>query len=96
VIHYWDYDGVDGSAQTVISNGAEDVTEALWANSIVAEKTGAGKEQHICWLEPGESQAIYDDDTDVCTLAVAADGSVTVQRTAGADTFKVALWLMWI
>ena len=95
-VYYWDYDGVDGNVQTVIANGAEDVTEALWANSIVTEKTGAGKEQQLCWLEPGESQAIYSDGVDTCTLTVAADGSVTVQRTAGADTFKVALWLMWI
>jgi len=93
---HWDYSAVDNIATGVITNGSEDVTEVMWANSIATENTGAGKEQHQCWLEPGESYNIYDDGVDTVALSVNADGSVWVQRTAGADTFKVALWLMWV
>lgn len=95
-VTHWDYNGVDGTPQTVIADGSQDVTFYLWASSIAVEVTGAGKEGHIFWLSTSGSYDIYDDGTDVCMLSVAADGSVTVRRTAGADTFRVALWLMWI
>lgn len=93
---FWDYNGVGAGAQTVIPGGAGDVTKLLWGNAVVAEVTGAGTAGQMVWLAPGGSQAIYTDGVDTLTLAVGAGGDVTVQRTAGADTFQVVLWLIWI
>jgi len=94
---YWEYNGVDGTARTVIPNGAGDVLYQLIAQYVVRDSGGGVKfsSTHV-GLTPGNSTNIYDDGVDICTLAVAADGSVTVQRTAGAATFKVALWLLWL
>ncbi len=92
---HWEYDGVDGTARTVILNGAGDVVYVLTVLYAVRVSNGeyAGAEQTVA---PGNSITLYSFGGDTCTLAVAADGSVTVQRTAGALTYKVALWLLWI
>jgi len=93
---HWEYNGLAGVAQTIIPNAAGDVTEMIYVQSVVTEVTGAGREGHTSWVEPGGSQIIYDDGVDTVTLSVAAAGNVTIVRTAGADTFRVSLWLMWI
>jgi len=47
-------------------------------------------------VDNGAAVNLYNDGVDTLTLAVAADGSVTLQRTAGAATFDVSLWLVWV
>ncbi len=92
---HWEYDGVDGTARTVIPNAAGDVVYVLTVLYAIRVSNGeyAGAEQTVA---PGNSITLYSFGGDTCTLAVAADGTVTVQRTAGALTYKVALWLLWI
>lgn len=91
----WGYNGVAGTALTVIANGAGDVTEGIAVQYVASEVTGTDTGGGVAYLEPGDSWNICSDATNVLTLACAADGSVTVQRTAGTDTFKVTLWMVW-
>lgn len=86
---------VAGAAVTIIANGTGDVTVGLQAMYFVSESAGGTGGGSATCLN-NASVDLYDDGTDVLTLAVAADGSVTLQRTAGAATFDVSLWLVWI
>lgn len=92
---YWEYDGVAGVAIEIIPNGAGDVVYVLFGMSVVRASDG-GTGTVSGGTTPGNSYNPYDVGGDTLTLAVAADGSVTVQRTAGALTYKVALWLIWL
>lgn len=93
---HWNYSAVADTAITVIPNAAGDVTELLTCMYAVAEVTGTDTGGGVVSLAPSESYNICSDATNILTLAVAADGSVTVQRTAGTDTYKVSLWMTWI
>lgn len=93
---FWEYDGLDGTPQTVIPDGVGDVTRLLGGNAVIAEITGAGTATVRLGVVPGAASVIYNDGTDACTVAVGAGGDVTIYRSAGADTFKVVLWLLWI
>lgn len=93
---YWEYDGVGAAAQTIIPNGAGDVSYILGGYYVMrASDTTTRAAPLPGTLTPGNSADI-DPGAGVLTLAVAADGSVTIQRTGGALTYKVAFWLLWI
>ena len=103
---YWDYtlarkhfdvtiEGVDNEAVVLIRDSAYDVTAILEA--MVALKASDGsKDSGITYIENNSSAAIFDDGTDVLTLAVASNGETTLQRTAGTMTFDVTLRMCWI
>lgn len=89
--------GVVGSAQTVIANGAGDVTLVLSGTFTVSDGAGNVAGGIITATAPGGTFNLYDDGgTNTCVLAVAANGSVTVQRTAGSRTYAVNLQLNWM
>ncbi len=84
------------TAQTIIANGTGDVTEIITIQYAAAEITGTQTGGGIIALEPSDSFDIIDDGTNVLTVSCAADGSVTIARSAGTDTFKVSLWMVWL
>lgn len=89
-------DGIGGGALTVISGGAYDVTKLLYYTAIVHEEGGAGVAGPTGTLTPGNTVDLYDDGTDVLTLAIDAGGQVTVSVTAGEETFTMLIALLWI
>ena len=93
---HWEYDGVDGTARTVIPNGAGDVVYTSHWTYVVRTSGADVAADDTGQVPPGNSVSLWDNAGNVLTLAVAADGSVTVQRTGGALTYKVGLWGLWI
>jgi hypothetical protein len=95
---HWKYDGVDGTARTVIPDGAGDVL--YYATGLFQVRTSGGAlsltGSSLGILSPGTSQDLYNNAGNILSFAVAANGSVTVQRTGGALTYKVNLWLLWM
>jgi hypothetical protein len=92
----WSETGVDGTGVTLIPNAAGDVTEVATFVYAVSAVTAGDAAGGVVSLEPEDSFNLYDDATDTLTLAIAANGSVTVQRTAGADTFDINIFGTWI
>jgi hypothetical protein len=92
----WSKSAIAGSAFTIIANGTGDVTEAITIQYSAAEITGTYVGGGVVTLEPGEISNIVSDGTSVLTLTCAADGSVTIARSAGTDTFKFTAWMVWI
>lgn len=89
--------GIVGSAVPVIPNGTGDVTLALSGTFTVSDGAGNVAGGVITATAPGGSFNLYDDGgTNTCQLQVAADGSVTVVRTAGSRTYAVNLNLNWM
>lgn len=94
----WEYDGLAGTAQTVIPDGAGDVLYGLtyWAivrgsgGSVVPSTNSAGTA-----IAPGGTANITVG-ADTVQVQVAANGAVTVQRTAGSQTHKVSLICQWL
>ncbi len=91
----WKGTDIDGTAQVVIANGNDDVTAVLNVQYAVSESAG-GVDGGNATVSNGASIDLYDDGVDVCTLTVAADGSVTIARSAGASSFDVSLCMVWL
>ena len=93
---FWEHPAVDGTAQTVLPDGAGDALhgilyEALCRHSGGAVGTGSGS-----LLSLGANANIWTDGTNTLRIALNANGSVSVQRAAGSGTLKVLLKLLWI
>jgi len=94
---HWDYDGLAGAAQTVIPNAAGDVTKGGQFIFCIYLDTAAAFASGSIEATPGGGAVdLYNVGGDQFTLTVAADGSVSVVRAAGADTADVELWALWI
>jgi hypothetical protein len=95
---HWKYDGVDGTLRTIIPDGAGDVL--YYATGIFQARTSGGNNaitSTIGLIAPGAGgQDFYNNGGNILHFDVAANGSVTVQRTGGALTYKVNLWLLWM
>ena len=86
---------VAGDAVTIIADGAGDVANGLYARVLVTPSAGA-QDYGLPYCANNSSTELYNDGTDVLTLAAAADGSVTLQRTSGTTlTFDVLLDCFW-
>ena len=94
---FWSYDGVDGTARTAYDNGTDDVLYGVTGQFFIRDSAGNIAGGQITVTAPSGTFNLYDDGgTNTCQLQVNADGSVTVQRTAGSRTYKVMLFLIWI
>jgi len=93
---HWDYDGVDGTARTVIADGAGDVAHASQTFFVIRASNNSRAAGTSGLLVPDSTHDLWNSGTDILVLAVAANGAMTVQRTAGSLTYKVALWVLWI
>jgi hypothetical protein len=83
---------VGGTAVTI----ADGITKIITVMYAVAEVTGAGVIGGVASVAVGGNFVIYWDFVDGLTLAVSVGGVVTLQRTAGADTFDCSLWMVWV
>ena len=92
----WGYNGVDNVVQTIIPNAAGDVTESITVMYSAAEITGADTGGGVTVLEPGDTFDLINDGVDVLTITCGGAGDLTIQRSAGGDTYKVILWMIWL
>lgn len=92
----WGYSGIANTALTIIANGTGDVTEGITVQYVASEVTGTDAGGGTVFLEPGDSTIILSDSTNTLTLTCAADGSVTIVRSAGTDTYKFQCWAVWV
>jgi len=86
--------GVAGAAVTLLPAGS--AMYVLTMVYVVREFIGSGTSGGTITLTAGTSASIYNDGTDVLTLALSASGALTAQRTAGADSFDVKLMGVWL
>lgn len=97
---HWKYDGVDGTARTVIADGTGDVLYRLMAMFVTRADNGATAAGSFASavLVPGGGDAVIDTQgADTLALRVNANGSVDIRRNAGATrTWKVSLWCLWL
>lgn len=93
---FWTFAGVDDTPTVVIPDGANDVTAVATFIYAVHAVTGGDNAGGSVTLETNDSSILYNDGTDALTLAISAAGAVTLQRTAGADTFNVSLQGVWL
>lgn len=94
---HWEYDGVDGTARTVIPNAAGDVLYVASGWYVARSSAATVQAGNIGAIAPGVSTNIGTwGGSDVLQFQVAANGAVTVQRTGGSLTYKVTLWVLWL
>lgn len=94
----YEYDGLDGTTQVVVPNAAGDVVYGLLVTSLVRGSSGivqVGNSSGTV-ISPGGNTALYSNGGDAAQLRVLANGQIEIQRTAGALTYKVALWMQWM
>jgi hypothetical protein len=93
---FWTWNDLDNTARTVIPNGTGDVVGILNVFYAVNESGGGTSAGHGSAVPGGAVLTIYTDGVDTFDLTVAADGSVTVARTAGASTADISLFMCWV
>lgn len=97
---HWEFDGIDGTARTVLADGAGDVLYTLAITWVIRASTGEVRCDQVSSTSftPGTNLTLMtlNAGADVCQFQLNANGSVTVQRTAGSKTYKVGLWMLWI
>ena len=85
-----------GVAIELIADGATDVTTILQAQVVVKPSAGAA-DGGVIYIRNNDSAELFNDDgTNILTLTCNADGSLEVQRTAGALTYDVLLECLWL
>jgi hypothetical protein len=89
------WDAVDGAARIVIPGGAADIVYVGAFLYTVYAITAMDVRAGVATITPGAAQILYTDDTSTLTLACSVGGELTVQRTAGTDTFNVTLMGVW-
>ncbi|KPV54674.1 hypothetical protein SE17_02285 [Kouleothrix aurantiaca] len=95
----YEYDGLDGTTQVIIPNGAGDVLYGVQLWSIVRTSSGIVQVANAggSAIALGGTGALYSDGgTNVAQFRVLANGQIEIQRTLGSLTYKVALMIQWI
>lgn len=94
---FYSYDGVDGTARVVRPNGADDVLYGVTGQFFIRDSAGNIAGGQVTVTAPGANFNLYDDGgANTCQLQVAANGEITIVRTAGSRTYKVTVLLIWI
>jgi hypothetical protein len=93
---HWTGTSIDGTPQTIIPNATGDVVEVITIQYAASEITGTDVSGGVVVLEPGDTFTVLTDGTNILTLTCAADGSVTIARSAGTDTYKFSAWMVWL
>lgn len=90
--------GIVGSAVTIIPNGTGDVVRYVLIKGVYYNTNG-DKGSFEIGLAPGETADIEGHtlpDTRDLTLALAANGALTAQRSSGSDTWSIAVTCTWL
>jgi hypothetical protein len=91
----WEYNGLDGTARTIIEGGSQDVVSYALFHIVIQPSTGAATNAAAA-LTPGTSVAIYNSSGNTVTLYCNAGGDVTVARTGGTLTYKLIVQILWL
>ena len=95
---HWTWLAAGTNARTMIPDGVGDAIRGMAGKAVVYSDDGADIQTTDFSLEPGNNIEVYNDGADIVQLQMAANGSVTAQRTAGvaAHTFKITVWGTWL
>lgn len=90
----WAASGIGAAAVEILPAGS--VTTTFNMFYVVAEEVGADYNAGSSSRTPGNTANILDDGANVCTYSVNVNGSVTVYRSAGAETYTLRAQIVWI
>lgn len=95
---FWSGDAI-GDSQTIIADGADDVTKVISLLYVASQITGTDVSGGSVVLEPGDTHTVCNDGTNALTLTCGANGSVTIARVVlkpgASDTYKFSAWMVW-
>lgn len=92
----WAHNAIANTAITIIPNGTGDVASVGTFVFTVKDNTSATTNGGVVVLNPnGGAISLLSDGTDTLQITCAADGSVTIARSAGTHTFTVSIWGTW-
>jgi hypothetical protein len=93
---YWDSDSVDDTIITLIPDGPQDVENGMSYRYHIAENSGSGFSSGMTFIQPGESNTLWNDGTNVVVLSCGPGGALAIYRQSGTETFEVALSMTWM
>jgi len=92
----WAHNAVANTAITIIPDGTGDMTAVGSFVYTVKDNTASTTGGGVVVLNPGGAAVtLLSDGTDTCQITCAANGSVTIARSAGTHTFSVSIWGTW-
>lgn len=92
---FWDFDGLS-STQTILPAGSIQACLNVYG---VCRSSGGTNQGVSPGMNPrGNSFSIFSANNfaDIVTMFAASDGSLTINRTAGSQTYKLALWITYV
>lgn len=92
----WAHNAVSNTSITIIPNGTGDVASVGTFLFSAKDNTSGTTNGGVVVLNPGGGAvSLLSDSTDTLQITCAADGSVTIARSAGTHTFSVSIWGSW-
>lgn len=92
----WKLTAVSSYVETLIADGLNDVTAAFVFMYVVHAVYAGDNTMGYAAIECGDTVKIYDNGTDVLIVACDSDGTVTVYRNVGSDTFDITILGCWL
>jgi len=86
---------VAGTPVTIVPDGSGDAAHGVTVTYRVVTSGGDAGGGAVT-VDLGDTYDLFDDGTNVLTLTVAANGSVTIVRSGGSVTFDISLQAIWI
>ena len=91
----WSYAGLAGTAQTIIPDGSNDVSNGAvffyWVDPSSGFSDGG-----FTSCANNQSNYLWNNGSNQVSISIASNGALTVQRTSGSLTYNVALAILWI
>lgn len=91
---HWKYNGLDGTSRTILPNGTGDVLFYLAGIYVMRNSAGVAVSGSVAVANGGTQNITVGADT--VTITVAGTGATTIARSAGSNTIRVGLWLLWL
>jgi hypothetical protein len=95
----WDYEIDDDDEHTIVADGTQDISRGMYGLLMVSSSSGAYANATSGLATPAtafvQTEVSIDGDYSV-VFKLYADGHMTVTRAIGAETYKVAMFLLWI
>jgi hypothetical protein len=91
----WSFSGLAGTAQTIIPDGSDDVSNGAvffyWIDPSSGFSDGG-----FTSCANNQANYLWNNGTNQVEIAIAANGALTVRRTSGTLTYNVAIAILWI
>jgi len=92
---YWETATLNATPQTILADGSGDCNRRLSVMYTITDKTSSAVYGTFQTCDNNSSATLWSNADCTVVLSVAANGAVSVVRTAGTHDAELVLWMVW-